>query len=54
MVSLDTFDSITPGFQSAHESYEVFQWFKKAGLIEIEPSNWGFTSYHGLKPGNRD
>jgi hypothetical protein len=47
---LDTFDSVTPSFQSAHESYEVFEWFKSAGLIEVEPSPWGFTAYHGRKP----
>lgn len=45
---LDTFDSVTPTYQSAHESYEVYQWFRTNGLIEIEPSDWGFTSYHGI------
>jgi SAM-dependent methyltransferase len=48
---LDTFDSVTPSYQSAHESYEVFEWFKSAGLTGIEPSPWGFTAYHGRKPG---
>jgi len=47
---LDTFDSVTPTHQSFHESYEVFQWFKKAGLSNIEPSDWGSTSFHGMKP----
>ncbi|HVN96726.1 MAG TPA: methyltransferase domain-containing protein [Syntrophorhabdaceae bacterium] len=47
---LDTFDSVTPSYQSAHEPYEVFTWFKDLGLIEIEPSDWGFTSYHAVKP----
>lgn len=46
---LDTFDSVTPAYQSAHESYEVFQWFKQCGLADIEPSDWGFTAYHGRK-----
>lgn len=46
---LDTFDSVTPTHQSAHESYEVFQWFKECGLSEIEPSNWGFTAYHAVR-----
>lgn len=46
---LDTFDSVTPNYQSSHESFEVFQWFKQAGLVEIEPSDWGFTAYHGHK-----
>ncbi len=47
---LDTFDSVTPSYQSAHESYEVFRWFHDAGLTDIAPSDWGFTSYHGTKP----
>lgn len=46
---LDTFDSVTPSYQSAHESYEVFQWFKRSGFVEVEPSNWGFTAYRGRK-----
>lgn len=46
---LDTFDSISPAYQSAHTSYEVFQWFKNAGLSQIEPGDWGFTAYHGVK-----
>jgi hypothetical protein len=47
---LETFDAITPSHQSTHESYEVFQWLRAAGLEGIEPSNWGFTSYHARKP----
>lgn len=46
---LDTFDSVTPSNQSAHFSYEVFQWFRETGFVQIEPSDWGFTSYHGNK-----
>ena len=46
---LDTFDSVTPSYQSAHEPFEVFQWFKKSGFVNIEPSDWGFTSFHGKK-----
>jgi ubiquinone/menaquinone biosynthesis C-methylase UbiE len=46
---LDTFDSITPSYQSTHESYEVFQWFKTCDFKNIEPTNWGFTAYHGNK-----
>ncbi len=48
---LDTFDSVTPSNQSAHYSYEVFQWFKKSGFFNVEPSDWGFTSYRGNKGG---
>jgi len=46
---LDTFDSVTPSYQSGHESYEVFSWFKNAGYREIEPTNWGSTSWRGIK-----
>jgi len=46
---LDTFDSITPSYQSAHESYEVFSWLKRSGFHEIEPTNWGFTSFSCVK-----
>ena len=47
---LDTFDSVTPSYQSAHESYEVFDWLRTAGFSSVEPTNWGFTSYRGAKP----
>ncbi len=47
---LDTFDSVTPSYQSAHEAYEVFQWLKTNGLVEIETSNWGFATYNGRIP----
>ena len=46
---LDTFDSVTPKYQSAHESFEVFQWFRQNGLRDIAPSDWGFTAYHGIR-----
>lgn len=46
---LDTFDSVTPSYQSAHESFEVFTWLRKAGFKEVEPTDWGFTSYKGKK-----
>jgi SAM-dependent methyltransferase len=46
---LDTFDSLTPSYQSAHESYEVFSWLKLAGFVEAEPTDWGFTSFRGIK-----
>ena len=44
---LDTFDSLTPSYQSAHESYEVFRWLKDSNLTQIEPGDWGNTAYHG-------
>lgn len=46
---LNTFDSVTPSNQSGHTPYEVFQWFKKANLKEIEPSNWAGASFHAIK-----
>lgn len=47
---LDTFDSLTPVYQSTHESYEVYQWFKRCGLQDIEPSEWGSTAFHATRP----
>jgi len=46
---LDTFDSVTPSYQSAHDSFEVFSWLKNTGFSDVEPTNWGFTSYRGVK-----
>lgn len=51
---LDTFDSVTPKYQSAHESFEVFEWFRREGLRNIAPSDWGFTAYHGLRAIDRN
>lgn len=47
---LDTFDAVTPSYQSTHECYEVFSWLKACGLVDIEPSRWGPTAWHGRKP----
>ena len=47
---IDTFDSVTPTYQSAHECHEVFAWLKRAGLRDIEPTRWGPTSFRGVKP----
>lgn len=44
---LDTFDSLTPSYQSAHESYEVYRWFKDNHYKNIEPTDWSFTAYKG-------
>ncbi len=46
---LNTFDSVTPSNQSSHSPYEVFNWFKKAGLKDIEPSNWAGASFNARK-----
>lgn len=42
---LDTFDSLTPVHQTGHETFEVFQWLKTAGLSNIEPADWGPTAF---------
>lgn len=46
---LDTFDSVTRVYQSAHNSYEVYTWLRALGLGDIAPSDWGFTAYHAVK-----
>lgn len=46
---LDTFDSVTPSYQSAHTTHEVFQWLKQSGFGNIEPSDWGYTSFRGVR-----
>lgn len=46
---LNTFDSITPSNQYAYTIYQVFSWFKKANLKEIEPSEWAGASLHAKK-----
>lgn len=37
---LDTFDSITPSYQSTHKLFEVSQWFKKANFKYIRVAAW--------------
>ncbi len=37
---LDTFDSVTPSYQSAHTVYEVYTWFKKMGYKKIRVAAW--------------
>jgi SAM-dependent methyltransferase len=46
---LDTYDSVTPAYQSAHESDEVLEWFRGCGLADIAPSDWGVTAYHAVR-----
>lgn len=48
---LDTFDSVTPTHQSAHETREVFEWLRDAGVRSVEPSDWGSTAFHGVNGG---
>jgi SAM-dependent methyltransferase len=47
---VDTFDSVTPSYQSAHDSQEVLGWLQHAGLADIETTRWGPTSFHAVKP----
>jgi SAM-dependent methyltransferase/uncharacterized protein YbaR (Trm112 family) len=47
---LDTFDSLTPSYQSAHEADEVRGWFDASGYDTVSPSDWGRTSFRGRKP----
>ncbi|MCI5064510.1 methyltransferase domain-containing protein [bacterium] len=47
---LDTFDSVTPSYQSAHISEEVQGWFSLTGFEQIQQSRWSPTAYHGEKP----
>ncbi|MFZ5570631.1 MAG: class I SAM-dependent methyltransferase [Thermodesulfobacteriota bacterium] len=47
---LDTFDAITPAIATAHTGEEVRQWMQAAGFIEISPTEWGDTSFKGVKP----
>ena len=38
---LDTFDSITPSYQSGHEIYTMYIWFINAGFSKVRPGVWG-------------
>lgn len=46
---LDTFDSVTPAYQSTHGTREVYDWLRKSGLEFIEPGDWGAAAFRGLK-----
>jgi SAM-dependent methyltransferase len=46
---LDTFDWYSPRYQSKHSYYKVVQWFKEAGLTEIEILPYP-VSCRGRKP----
>lgn len=46
---LDTFDSVTPSNQAGFTPYQVFQWFKSAGLRDIEPSDWAGANFTAIK-----
>lgn len=46
---LDTYDSVTPVYQSAHTANEVREWFRECGLANISASDWGITAYHAVR-----
>lgn len=46
---LDTFDSVTPTHQSAHETREVYEWLRAAGGRDIEPGSWGSTAFRAVR-----
>lgn len=46
---LDTFDSITPSYQSSHEFRQVYEWFNDAKFKEIKPGRWHPTNCIGFK-----
>jgi ubiquinone/menaquinone biosynthesis C-methylase UbiE/uncharacterized protein YbaR (Trm112 family) len=37
---LDTFDSVTPSYQSTHTVYEVYRWFKETNFKYIKVAAW--------------
>lgn len=47
---LDTFDSITPSYQSTHNAYQIQEYFTEAGFLNGRATNWGSTSYVAKKP----
>lgn len=47
---LDTFDGYSPTYHGIHAPDEVEDWFRKAGLVDINrPSNWN-TCVRGRRP----
>lgn len=46
---LDTFDSITPTYQSAHSAEEVRDWLQSVHAQEITQCDWGTSTWRGLK-----
>jgi hypothetical protein len=46
---LDTFDSITPIYQSIHSVIEVFGWARDGGIPSPSQSDWGGAACHGTR-----
>lgn len=49
---LDTFDTFATHYESRHREKEVFDWFRQAGLVDIDllPTEDGWVSVRGRKP----
>jgi SAM-dependent methyltransferase len=47
---LDTFDSLTPSYQSAHDNAELTTWFQDAGYEAVQVMNWSRATVRGTKP----
>lgn len=47
---LDTFDSLTPTYQSAHTAEEVRGWFEQLQAEKIVQADWGTSTWRGIKP----
>lgn len=46
---LDTFDSLTPTYQSAHTAEEVRGWFETLQAEHVTQADWGTSTWRGLK-----
>lgn len=46
---LDIFDAITPEYASTHSPEEIKKWFYESGVFDVYATNWGDTSFKGIK-----
>lgn len=46
---LDTFDALTPSYQTTHKAREVFDWYYTNGFTNMRPTTWNYTSWTGVK-----
>jgi hypothetical protein len=46
---LDTFDSLTPRYQSTHDAAEVREWLRGAGTEDPVSGDWGPTAWHAVR-----
>jgi len=47
---LDTFDMLAPAYDNPQTAATIKQWFKEAGLVDIEVGHWGHLAARGVKP----